>query len=278
MNALGLALGGLIGLSLGLLGGGGSILTVPVLVYVAGFGAKQAIAMSLPVVGTTSLVGAVRHWRDGNVRFRTAAAFGGAAVLGAYLGAKLAVLVSGEVQLVLLAVVMLVAAGFMFRRSPAIPGAPGEDAATPQTRPLTALAPIGLGVGLLTGLLGIGGGFLIVPALVLLGGVPMKSAVGTSLLIISLSAATAFVGYAGQVSVPWPDTALFTAAAIAGVLAGAQLGRFVSGAGLRRIFALFLILVGGFVLYRNRAVFSRDPAAKSTAATSAMLRENLRCS
>ncbi len=278
MNALGLALGGLIGLSLGLLGGGGSILTVPVLVYVTGFGAKQAIAMSLPVVGTTSLVGAVRHWRDGNVRFRTAGVFGGAAVLGAYLGAKLAVFVSGEVQLVLLAVVMLVAAGLMFRRSPATSGAPGKDPAAPQTGPLPALAPIGLGVGLLTGLLGIGGGFLIVPALVLLGGVPMKPAVGTSLLIISLSAATAFVGYAGQVTVPWADTALFTAAAIAGVLAGAQLGRFVSGAGLRRIFALFLILVGGFVLYRNRAVFSRDPAVKSAVTTTVMLREDLRCS
>ena len=166
MALVGFALAALIGLSLGLLGGGGSILTVPVLVYVLGYEAKQAIVMSLVVVGITSLVGAVGHWRAGNVNLKSALIFGVITMLGAYLGARLAVLFTGGLQLTLLAVVMLAAAASMFRAPQAEPTSRNVP---PPTLPLITIGVVGLLVGVLTGVVGIGGGFLIVPALVLPG-------------------------------------------------------------------------------------------------------------
>lgn len=250
MEALGLVLASAIGLSLGLLGGGGSILTVPVFVYVLGYAAKPAIAMSLPVVGATSLVGAISHWRAGNVNFRQALTFGIVAMVGSFAGARLAVLVSGLFQLTLLAVVMLGAALSMLRRPVAQPSAGTE----PVSRWLVLV--VGLGVGLLTGLVGIGGGFLIVPALVVLARLPMKQAVGTSLLVIAMNSASGFLGYLGQVDVPWGFMAVFTAIAIGGILVGTHLVRFVSQQALKRSFAVFLLVMAGVILYQNRGVFS----------------------
>jgi uncharacterized protein len=259
MALLGLVLGALIGLSLGLLGGGGSILTVPIFAYVLGFEAKQAIAMSLAVVGAVSLLGAWGHWRAGNVNLRVALIFGSVAMVGTYLGARLAVYFSGAAQLSLFAMVMLLAAAFMFR-------GPGKDRgagdaltvgeagdAPPMSRGLIVVE--GLAVGALTGLVGVGGGFLIVPALVLLGKVPMKQAVGTSLLVIAMKSAAGFVGYMGQVEVPWAFMAGFTAVAMFGILAGTYLVQFVSQGALKRAFAVFLVVMGAFILYQNRSVF-----------------------
>jgi uncharacterized protein len=260
MLALGLALAALIGLSLGLLGGGGSILTVPILVYVLGFAPKPAIAMSLPVVGTTSLVGALRHWRAGNVNLRVAFLFGVVAMVGSYLGARLGVLIRGAVQLALLAVVMLVAAVSMFRSSRRDEAC---DDLTSPSRGTLALGPtilVGLGVGGLTGLVGIGGGFLIVPALVVLGKVPMKQAVGTSLLVIAMNSTSGFFGYLGKVSIDWQFLLLFTAVAVVGILAGTHLVQFVSQATLKRAFAVFLVLMGTLVLYENRAALMPAPS------------------
>ena len=247
MLALGLALAALIGLTLGLLGGGGSILTVPVLVYVLGFGAKPAIAMSLPVVGVTSLIGAALHWRLGNVRVRTALTVGALAMAGAFAGAKLSALLSGAAQLTLLAAVMLAAAASMLRGSK-LQHEPRDDRA-PR---LTLLVPASLGVGLLTGLVGIGGGFLIVPALVLLARVPMRQAVGTSLLVIAMNSASGFAGYFGTIDLDWKFLSAFTALAVAGALAGTALVARVPQAALKRGFAVFLLVMGGFVLYMNR--------------------------
>ena len=244
MIALGLALASLIGLSLGLLGGGGSILTVPVLVYVLGVAAKPAIAMSLPIVGITSLVGAGLHWRLGNVRVATAITFGVVAMTGAFAGAKLAVFLSGAVQLALLAVVMLAAAVSMLR------GARRESESRAPARHVL-LIPVALGVGMLTGLVGIGGGFLVVPALVLLARVPMKQAIGTSLLVIAMNSASGFAGYLGTVHVDWMFLAGVTGAAVAGALAGTALVSRVPQAALKRGFAVFLFAVGTFVLYKN---------------------------
>jgi len=252
---LGFALAALVGLSLGLLGGGGSIMTIPVFVYVLGFGPKEAIAMSFPVVGTTSFIGALGHWRAGNVDVRTAVLFGLVAMVGSYAGARLAVLVSGAVQLTLLAVVMLAAAASMLRTQPAT----FEGKATGSEnkwRRLGTVAIAGAAVGMLTGFVGIGGGFLIVPALVILAKTPMKHAVGTSLLVIAMNSASGFLGYLGQVPIPWGFMALFTAVAIAGILAGTYLVRFVSQSALRRAFATFLVVTGCFMLYQNRGVFS----------------------
>ncbi|MHB1224877.1 MAG: sulfite exporter TauE/SafE family protein [Gemmatimonadaceae bacterium] len=249
MIIIGLGLAALIGLSLGVLGGGGSILTVPIFVYVLGFGAKPAIAMTLPVVGTTSLIGAVSHWRQGNVDLRVALIFGAVAMSGAYLGARLAFLLSGTEQLAILGVVMLGAAVSMMR------GRPEGDESLPR-RPMPVILGAALAVGMLTGLVGIGGGFLAVPALVLLVRTPMKQAVGTSLLVIAMNSAAGFAGYLGQVEIPWGFLTAFTAMATIGILAGTRLVRHVSQRQLRRGFAVFLLGMAAFVLFQNRAVFT----------------------
>ena len=270
MPLIGAVLAVLIGLTLGLLGAGGSILMVPVLVYVLGIAAKPAIAMSLPIVGTTSLIGAISHWRSGNVELRTAVAFGAIAMIGSYAGARLSTFVTAGVQLTLLGIVMFGAAFSMLRGSKR----QDETAAgsAPRTRKRVALlAATALAVGLLTGLVGIGGGFLIVPALVLLARVPMKHAVGTSLVVIAMNAASGALGYAGQYDVQWMFLITFTALAIVGILAGTYLLRFVSQGALRRAFALFLLGLGALILYQNRSVFmpssvtaTSDGAAAST--------------
>lgn len=266
MLLLGFALAGLIGLSLGLLGGGGSILTVPILVYVMGFEPKQAIAMSLAIVGTTALVGAQQHWRAGNVDWRVALPFGLVAMGGTYLGARLAVFFSGAAQLALFGGVMLIAAVFMFRdRTP-------EDAPPLATGALATILVVaeGLAVGVLTGLVGVGGGFLIVPALVLLARLPMKRAIGTSLLVIAAKSFAGFAGYLGQVEVPWGFLAGFTAVAILGIFAGTRLIRFVSQHRLKQAFAVFLIVMGAFILYRNRTVLLSVGKARHDAAEAAV--------
>jgi uncharacterized membrane protein YfcA len=270
MSFLGLGLGALIGLSLGLLGGGGSILTVPIFVYVLGFGAKEAIAMSLAVVGATSLLGAVGHWRAGNVNLRVAGIFGVVAMAGTYLGARLAYLFSGTAQLALFAAVMLAAAFFMFRPPPIEKKAANGEPAEVKDMPLLLIVVEGIAVGVLTGLVGVGGGFLIVPALVLLGKVPMKQAVGTSLLVIAMKSAAGFVGYLGQVPVDWQFMAVFTAVASVGIVAGTHLVRYVPQHALQRAFAVFLVVMGSFILYENRGVvLHRTTSAAAPVVTAA---------
>lgn len=244
-----LVLAALIGITLGMLGGGGSILTVPVLVYVLGFEAKPAIAMSLPIVGFTSLVGAALHWRMGNVNVRAAVTFGLMAMVGAFAGAKLAVFVSGAAQLILLAVAMLAAAISMLR------GGTESQATAEASRRTVLLGAVAFGVGVLTGLVGIGGGFLVVPALVLFARVSMREAVGTSLLVIAMNATAGFAGYVGTVSFDWKFLAWFTAIAVAGALAGAAVAARVPQAALKRAFAVLLLFISAFVLYNNRSAF-----------------------
>ncbi|HEX3160005.1 MAG TPA: sulfite exporter TauE/SafE family protein [Gemmatimonadaceae bacterium] len=242
-----------IGLVLGVLGGGGSILTVPVLAYAVGLPAKQAIATSLPIVGLASLVGAASHWRQGNAALATAVPFGLATMLGAYAGSRLAGLVSGVAQLALLGVVMLVAAIAMFRGGIG----PRQPAAAASERPtrLALLLGVGVAVGLLTGLVGIGGGFLIVPALVLLASLPMHRAVGTSLVVITMTSAAGFAGYLSQgVAVRWGFLLVFAALAVTGILAGSRMGQRLPQATLKRAFAVFLLFMAAFVLWSSRAV------------------------
>ena len=249
MLALGYALAALVGLSLGMLGGGGSILTVPIFVYVLGFDPKLAIAMSLPVVGGASLIGAMSHWKAGNVRLSTAAIFGVIAMAGAYAGARLAAFVSARFQLVLLAVVMIAAAVSMFQSARRDRLAESPPASRPMS--LGLLVPVALSVGLLTGVVGIGGGFLIVPALVVLARVPMSQAVGTSLLVIAMNSLSGFAGYLGMVSLPWRFMLIFMAIAAVGILVGTRLVRYVSQSALKQGFSIFLILVGAFILFNN---------------------------
>ncbi len=235
-----------------LLGGGGAILAVPILVYALGFGAREAVAASLLVVGLTSLFGAAEFWRQGRVKLRVALVFGPIAAVGAYAGAHLAGFLSGAVQLSLFAVVMLAAAFFMFRN-----GEPEEDGKETSSKGsvgclLLRFAAPGLGVGILTGLVGVGGGFLVVPALVLLGDVTMQAAVGTSLLVIAMNSFAGFAGYLGETQIPYGFLALFTALAVAGSFAGAYLVRFVPQHALKRGFAVLLVVMALFILYENR--------------------------
>lgn len=244
MMVLGYALAVVIGVSLGLLGGGGAILTVPVLVYVLGIGMKQAVPMSLVVVGLTSLMGVVQHHQARNVNLRAVAVFGPAAVLGSVLGSALALRVSAGFQLAVFGTVLIAAAGLMLRGT-APPSRPLDP------RPLPLLAGIGGGVGVLTGLVGVGGGFLYVPALALLGGLEMRQAVGTSLALITVSCAAGLAAYMGRVDIDWVVVAGFTGLAFVGVRIGAALVPKVSQPALRRGFAVLMVVMGIVVLLRR---------------------------
>jgi uncharacterized membrane protein YfcA len=246
MVAVGLALAFLIGLTLGLFGGGGSILTVPVFVYVLGFDPKLAIAMSFPVVGATSLVGAVGHWRAGNVRIASALVFGLVAMAGSYGGARASRLLDARVQLSILGFVMAAAAVMMLRSA-------SRDAAqvTVPRAPSRALYLVALGVGALTGMIGIGGGFLIVPALVVFGQVPMREAVGTSLLVIAMNCVSGFAGQRDIHAIPWSYVITFSAVAIAGILSGTRFARLVPQRALKRGFSVLLLVIAALVLWQN---------------------------
>jgi uncharacterized membrane protein YfcA len=250
---LGLGLAVLVGLALGLLGAGGSALTVPIFVYAFDFDPKQAVPMSLLVVGTTSIVGALARIGGGaQVRLRSAMVFGPVAMAGAYLGARLGVLVSGATQLSVLGVAMLAAAISMVRTSGWT-----RSVAAPPPRPRTALVVAAAGgVGMLTGFAGVGGGFLFVPALTLFAGLPIHQAIGTSLVVITLNSATALAGYAGHVGLPWPFLTMFTVLSVAGVVIGTRWVRYVSQPILRRALAAVLAATSLFMLYQNRSVFA----------------------
>lgn len=243
MSILAVTLGAVIGAAFGLLGGGGSILTVPIFVYALGAEAKPAIAMSLAVVAVTSAIGALGHWRAGNVNLRTGVIFAGVAMIGTVAGTRLSTYIPGLVQLTMLAVMMVAAALVMLRgRRESAGGAPRFG--------LPTLAACAAGVGALTGLVGIGGGFLIVPALVGLG-VPMREAVGSSLAIICVNAVTGFFGLVGRVPIDWRAVALVAAGTVPGIAAGVSLQPRVSQSALRRAFALFLIAIAVFMLWQQ---------------------------
>lgn len=242
-----LILSGAIGVSLGLLGGGGSILAVPVLVYVAGFDAKESVAMSLAIVGSTSLVGSLLHAREGRLDLKVAATFGGAGVVGAYFGAGLTGMVAGGMLLLIFAALMFVVAALMLARKDK--GAAEDEAQRGKGLLPTLLA--GGSVGVLTGFLGVGGGFLVVPALVLFAGLPMRLAVGTSLLVIAINSAAGFVGHFGEGGLHASLTLLFTAAAVAGTFIGERYARRVSAARLRRMFAYFVMTVALLLAVEN---------------------------
>ena len=239
-----------IGLTLGLLGSGGSILTVPVLVYLVGEPDKLAIAESLGIVTLISLVGALPFALKKLVDWRSVWLFGIPGMAGAYGGAYLSKFVPGAVQLVLFALVMLLAAALMFRRS-----APNAETAG-MRQAAWKIGLEGLIVGVLTGLVGVGGGFLIVPALVLLGGLPMHLAIGTSLAIIFLKSISGFYKYVDVLqdvglSIDWGLVLLFAAIGIVGSLVGTWVGEHISHVHLRKGFAVFLVVMGIVMLWQN---------------------------
>ncbi len=238
-----------IGVSLGLLGSGGSILTVPVLVYLVGQDEKVAIAGSLFIFGSIALAGSLQFVRAGFINWRSVATFGLPGMAGTYIGAALAAYVSGLMQLTLFAVVMLLASYLMLRP---IKLTEGEHV----PRALWKIAGDGLIVGIITGLVGVGGGFLIVPALVLLGGLSMHHAVATSLVVIALKSYSGFYKYLDvlgdqDLSLDWPVLGLITVLGIAGSVVGSRLARKVHQDRLKRWFGYFLIVMGIYILARS---------------------------
>lgn len=242
MIALTVVLAVFVGISLGLLGGGGSILTVPLLAYVAGQEPKEAIATSLLVVGVTSAVGAITHARAGRVRWKVAAVFGAAAMTGAYAGGRLAHFVPGNILLIAFAVIMIAAAVAMLR---------GRRDVTDESRgslPVAKIVLQGATVGTISGLVGAGGGFLLVPALALLGGLPMPVAVGTSLVVISMQSFAGFAGHLSGEAIDWKLAGMVIAAAVAGSVIGGMLTSRIDAATLRKAFGWFVLAMAALVL------------------------------
>ncbi|MEB3215980.1 MAG: sulfite exporter TauE/SafE family protein [Nostocales cyanobacterium 94392] len=245
-----------IGITLGLIGGGGSILALPILKYVMGVETKSAVAMTLVIVGVVSLIGIIPHWLQGNVNFKTALLFSPAAMLGAYLGARIASLpiINPTIQLICFAVMMLVAAFFMIRKSNRTSESK-EQHYTEQKHDdkyrFFLIPAEGLVVGIVTGFVGVGGGFMIIPALVLLGKTPMKEAVGTSLLIITFKSLAGFAGYFGQVPLDINIMIIFTIAASLGTIFGAYLTKFIKPKLLEKSFGYFVIAVAVYILIQR---------------------------
>lgn len=246
----------LVGLSLGLIGGGGSILAVPILKYVVGVTAKEAIAMSLFIVGIVSIVGLIPHWQQKNVNLPVAVSFIPPAMIGAFLGSKITTLpfITDTIQLVSFAIIMLLASIFMIKKS----GKKSKINKEVNSEKIIYQNNIyqkiilttfqGLGVGILTGFVGVGGGFLIIPCLVLVGGIPMKEAVGTSLLIIATNSASAFFGYLNQVELNWFVMITFSLFASLGIIVGAKLGQKIEAKSLQKAFGYFVLVVAVFIL------------------------------
>ena len=252
---LGYSLAVVVGFSLGLLGGGGSILTVPILVYIIGQDAKVAVPLSLAIVGTTSLFGVYRNIKKQQVDFKIALVFGAISILGTFLGTIISKKITSEVQLVIFAVIMLLASFSMIKGRKE-----GEQRDDHKTNILLVLIQ-GFIVGIITGIVGVGGGFLIVPALVLLANLPMRKAVGTSLLLIALNSFFGFGSYvlAGNIEIPWSFLVTFTLLSIVGVIFGSMMADKVPQKTLKKIFGIFLIFMGFFILYKERKAFIKEP-------------------
>ncbi len=241
---LGLSLGFGIGALLGLLGGGGSILTVPALVYLIGQQPQAAITASLAIVGANSAVGAFFHSRQGTLNLRVALLFGGAGMAVAYVAASISKHFDPTVLMTLFAGLMLVVGVLMLTRR--------NEHTISMTEPaLGRVLAAGAGVGLLTGVLGVGGGFLIVPALVMLIGLPMQQAVGTSLIIIAMNSLAGFLGHLGGPTFDFTLIIIFVTAGIAGTLAGSRLAMRLRDSQLKSAFAVLVICLAVLLLIDN---------------------------
>jgi uncharacterized membrane protein YfcA len=264
-------LGLVTGAVMGALGGGGAILTIPVLIYVLGMPPHDATTASLVIVGVSAASTAVSHVRGGTARLLDAVVLAVVGIVGTYAGSLASAAVPAPVLVVLLASLLAVVGGLMVRQTPGgadddpdvaiatgeaasgasgVVGASGNTAGSGSTaRRLGPIAAVGVGVGVLTGFFGVGGGFAIVPALTLVLGYPMRAAIGTSLLVIALNSATALAARLVQgASLDWPLVATFTVGAILGGLLGGRLARRASPQALRRGFAVLLFLVAAYML------------------------------
>jgi hypothetical protein len=245
MTVTGAALALAIGAAMGLFGGGGSLLLVPALTYLMGFDAKQAVTTSLAVVGISAAVGSAARLAQGTLPLKPALVIGIATVLGALAGSAIGTRLDDALQLRIFGVIVVVAAVALGWQS-AVSYRPAGPA-----RGRAVLAAAGIGVGLVTGLIGVGGGFLIVPVLVTGANLDIREATSVSLFVVVLATAAAFVGYAGTVTPAWSFVLPFAAVASAGTVAGGMAGQSISPRLLQRVFAAGLIVVAAFILTRG---------------------------
>ena len=250
----------LVGLVLGLIGGGGSILTVPILVYLIGLNPVTATAYSLFVVGSTSLFGAIQNFRNKMVDVKTAIVFAIPAFIAVYLTRRYLVpaipesiftIFDFEVTknifiMMFFAIIMLLASFSMIKSRKNI---------SPENQDISYNFPLifieGIVVGVLTGIVGAGGGFLIIPALVILAKLPMKLAVGTSLIIISAKSLIGFLGDIQNLAIDWNFLLTFTVISIIGILIGVYLTKFISGKKLKKGFGWFTLLMAIYIIYKE---------------------------
>ncbi len=248
MTALAIGIGLVIGALVGLLGGGGSILAVPALVYLAGQDLQQAVATSLLVVGITAVVAVVPRLRERQISWRIGLLFGVAGAVTAFAGAAVNRVLPDELTLALFAVLMVGAGVRMLQEKPPTGTACAvEGGRVNWRRCLPRTLAGGLAVGFLTGLLGVGGGFLIIPVLVLALGLPMPTAIGTSLVVVAINSAAGFAAHAGEVTLDVPVTVAFTAAAVTAALIAARLGTRIDTDRLRRWFAWLVLVVAAVI-------------------------------
>ena len=258
-----------IGLAVGILGGGGSILTTPLLVYVMGFDTKDAIAASLFVVAVTSAFGLIAHARGHRVRWRTGLIFGGAGMVGAFIGGQVGVHLPSAVLMAAFAVMMGVTAIAMIRVRTKI------TVSAHKGLPLFRILLDGAVVGFVTGLVGAGGGFLVVPALAILGGMPMPMAVGTSLLVVMMKSTAGFLGYAVKfgngtfvswnpaIHINWLVTIVIAIGAVAGALVGSSFVGRVHPDRLRKAFGWFVLVMAFFIISQELGATIVDFAGDS---------------
>lgn len=253
-----------IGLVLGLIGGGGSILTVPVLVYLIGINPVIATAYSLFVVGASSLVGSVRNIQKKNVKFKTAFTFAIPAVISVFSTRKFIVpaipdqiltigdfILTKEIGIMLFfAIIMLLASFSMILDNKKNLEEQEEEIASAEKHTL-ALPLLGVLTGLITGLVGAGGGFIIIPILVILAGLSMKKAVGTSLLIIAINSLLGFLGDVTHTRIDWVFLLIFTFLAMLGIILGVYLNKFFDGRKLRKAFGWFVLVMGFYIMYKE---------------------------
>jgi uncharacterized membrane protein YfcA len=235
----------LVGIALGLLGGGGSTLMVPLLAFVAGLDARHAITTALLVVGATSAVGSVAHALSGRVRWRAAMLLGPTGMAGAYLGGLLARCVPGAISMVAFAVMMIVSATALLRDR-------ANAGVTSELRlPPVKTAVLGISVGVLSGLTGAGGGFLLVAALALVCGLAMPIAVGTSLVVITMHCFAALAGRLSGGHIDWRLSTMVTAAAVVGTLVGERMTPKIDPDILRKAFGVLVLLMAAGVIERE---------------------------
>ncbi len=254
----------IIGLTLGLLGSGGSAITVPVLVYLVGHNAKQSIAESMAIVGLISIVAAIPYAKSKQIDWHSVWYFGIPGMLGTFIGAWLGGLATEALQLMIFGVVLIAAAYVMLRKP--MDGASEDDESVALHRsPIWKIALEGTVVGIVTGFVGVGGGFLIVPALVVFGKLPMRIAIGTSLVIIAFKAAVGFAKYqqylmSHEMSVDSQTILIFVLIGVVGSLIGKWLNACMNQRMLKKVFAVFLVILGGFVII-NEGIKIVSPSA-----------------